>query len=68
MENGMIKVMKAMMNNKSTRGELVKLVRRLLQKAQTRGGCGNDINGHRSITNSDYRSNINISISDNSSE
>ena len=29
MENEMIKVMKAMMNNKSTRGELVKLVRRL---------------------------------------
>ena len=64
----MIKVMKAMMNNKSTRGELVKLVRRLLRKAQTRGGCGNDINGHRSRTNSDYRSNVNISISDNSSE
>lgn len=57
-----------MMNSKSTRGELVKLVRRLLQKAQARGGCGNDSNGHRSRTNSDHRSNINISISNNSSE
>lgn len=27
MENGMMKVMKAMMSNRSTRGELVKLVR-----------------------------------------
>lgn len=68
MENGMMKVMKAMMSNRSTRGELVKLVRRLFQKAQARGGGGNDSNGHRSRTNGDYRSNINISISNNSSE
>lgn len=61
----MIKVMKATMGNKSARGELVKLVRRLLQKAQERCSCGSNSNGHsnRSSIHNNCKNNINISIS-----
>ena len=46
-----------MMDNESIRVKLVKLVGRLLQKAQAKSGCGNDNNGHsnRCRTNNNYK-------------